>query len=68
MKILKIKEEKYKCPDCKLPLEFDGNEFIKRPLIIAFFIGWKVTGNAWFWCDKCKRNFLIKDSAKEEKF
>ena len=65
MKILKIEEEEYKCPNCKLPLEFDCNELKNIPFWKAFFMIDNTTGNAWFRCNKCKKNYLIENYAKK---
>ncbi len=66
-KIIKEEVEEYKCKYCGRPLDFDCNEFkegitfLKK--INPFFE--PTTGNAWFYCDKCNKSFLIENYAKE---
>jgi len=70
MKIIKETEgEKNKCPYCKVPLEFFMNEFKIESHLINFFLLLfsfslydPITGNQWFHCHTCKRDFLIKSN------
>lgn len=65
-----IGEEQPLCKYCKIPLEFYMNE-TKKPellhklrLIISLGMYYPGTGNGWFHCHTCKKDFLIKNYAR----
>ena len=69
MRILKEREEEYKCPKCNRPLDFECNEMKEKniPLwkcIIALESRTYKTGNGWFGCEKCNKEYLIEDYCK----
>ena len=73
MKVLKEREINseikpiHRCKKCGNILEFEFNELKVIPTWRLFLNPFKdiTTGNAWFSCRRCNKEYLIKGYAKE---
>ncbi len=57
----------YRCPKCKKIMEFECNELRKYSFLRVLCLMDGTTGSAWFSCNKCDKEYLIKDYALEGK-